>query len=266
MNDTTFYLGGDVAALSWGVPVMVSHGRLRSRKTLPRATAPWVCDSRGFTELSQYGRWTFGPDVYAQALLRYAEEIGQLVWASPQDWMVEEWILAKTGLTILNHQERTIESVLRLRGLLAGQVHVIPVLQGQAISDYHRHDRMYAAAGVNLRAEPVVGLGSVCRRQASREIDALVSSLEATGLRLHGFGVKTDGLASYGPLLTSADSFAWSLGARRDHARCPHGLVKWEANCPERALEWRGRVLAKLRTAQLAPRQLDLFPAFGGAA
>ncbi len=265
MNETTFYLGGDVSALSWGVPVMVSHGRLRCRKTLPKATAPWVCDSRGFSELSQYGRWTFGPDVYAAALLRYAAEVGQLMWASPQDWMTEEWILAKTGLTILDHQERTIESVLRLRDLLAGQVHVIPVLQGQTIGDYHRHNRMYAAAGIDPRSESVVGLGSVCRRQSSGEIDAIVSSLEATGLRLHGFGVKTEGLSAYGPLLTSADSFAWSFGARRSIGRCPHGLVKWEANCRERALSWREAVLDRLGAAYLAPRQLDLF-SLGGVA
>lgn len=265
MNATTFYLGGDVAALSWGVPVMVSHGRLRSRKTLPRATAPWVCDSRGFSELSQFGRWTFGPEVYAKALLRYAAEIGRLEWASPQDLMCEPWILEKTGLTVLDHQERTIESVLDLRHLLAGRVHVIPVLQGQSVADYQRHDRMYTAAGIDLRAEAVVGLGSVCRRQHTGEIDAIVSTLEAAGLQLHGFGVKIDGLAAYGPLLTSADSFAWSYGARRDVGRCPHGLVRWEANCPERALAWRDQVLARLGAAYLRPRQLDLFATLGGA-
>lgn len=263
MNETTFYLGGDVSALSWGVPVMVSHGRLRSRKSLPEATAPWVCDSRGFSELSQFGRWTFGPEVYAQALLRYADETGKLEWASPQDWMCEEFIVAKTGKTVLEHQELTVRSVLDLRRILAGHVHVIPVLQGQTIYDYHRHDRMYTAAGIDLRSERVVGLGSVCRRQSSAEIDAIVSSLESTGLRLHGFGVKTEGLAAYGPLLVSADSFAWSYGARRSVGRCPHGLVKWEANCPERALTWRDAVLARLGAAQLAPRQLDLFAGTG---
>ncbi len=266
MNETTFYLGGDVAALSWGVPVMVSHGRLRSRKTLPQATASWVCDSRGFSELTQFGRWTFGPDVYARALLRYADEVGRLAWASPQDWMCEAAITAKTGLTVADHQERTITSVIDLRHILAGRVHVIPVLQGQSVADYHRHDRMYTAAGIDLRAEVVVGLGSVCRRQNTGEIDAIVSSLEASGLHLHGFGVKTAGLATYGPLLASADSFAWSYGARRSVGRCPHGLVRWEANCPERAMQWRDQVLRRLGAAFLADRQLDLFSALGGAA
>jgi hypothetical protein len=33
---------------------------------------------------------------------------------------------------------------------------------------------------------------------------------------MHGFGVKTQGLAMYADSLTSADSLAWSYWARRD--------------------------------------------------
>lgn len=244
-----FYLGADVAGLQWGVPVMVSHGRLRTRRTLPRATAPWVCDSRGFSELSQHGRWTIRARDYAAALTRYADEIGSLVWASPQDWMCEPWILAKTGKTIAEHQQLTVESVLLLRAL-GPQVHIIPVLQGWVLADYLRHVRLYAEHDINLHAEPVVGLGSVCRRQATTEIRDLVAALEATGLRLHGFGVKTDGIDAYGPLLASADSWAWSYGARRRIGRCPHGLVQWEANCRHHALAWRDTVRARIRHAQ----------------
>lgn len=240
-----FYVGGDVEALRWGVPVMVSHGRLRKRRALPQAMAPWICDSRGFTELSQHGRWTIRAREYATALQRYATEIGQLQWASPQDWMCEAWILAKTGKTIPEHHQLTVESVALLRELARG-VHIIPVLQGDKCEDYLRHHDLYAAHGIDLRAEPVVGLGSVCRREATREIRAIVSTLAARGLRLHGFGVKTQGIGSYGPLLTSADSWAWSYGARRDTGPCPHGLVKWERNCPERARAWRRDVLDRL--------------------
>lgn len=61
---------------------------------------------------------------------------------------------------------------------------------------------------------------------------------------------QTGGLAAYGPLLASADSWAWSYGARLRIGLCPHGLVKWEANCRYRALAWRERVLQQLRPAQ----------------
>jgi hypothetical protein len=246
-----FYLGTDVAGLAWGVPVMVSHGRLRTRRTMPKATAPWICDSRGFTELSQHGRWTFGPTEYATALRRYAADISQLRWASPQDWMCEPWILAKTGLTIADHQRLTIESVTTLRRLVP-EVHIIPVLQGWQVGDYLTHVDMYAAAGIDLYAEPVVGLGSVCRRQATAEIHTIVSVLAALGLNLHGFGVKTAAVEIVGNLLASADSEAWSYAARRRVVHCAHGLVRWAANCRGCAMDWRNRLLDGLGDVQPA--------------
>jgi hypothetical protein len=252
-----FYLGADVAGLSWQVPVMVSHGRLRTRRTLPRATAPWVCDSRGFTELSSHGRWTIGAREYAAALTGYAEQIGRLQWASPQDWMCEPFITAKTGKTVAEHQQLTVESVLLLRELAPG-VHIIPVLQGWTLPDYLACIDLYAAHGVDLRAEPVVGLGSVCRRQASAEIATIVSVISAIGIQLHGFGVKTEAMDTYGPLLTSADSFAWSYGMRRRVRHCAHGLTRWAANCPACARAWRLDVLDRIGHAQPA---LDLFGA-----
>jgi hypothetical protein len=44
-------------AADLGVPLLVSHRRLVGRRSLPRASGPWACDSGGFTELSMYGRW-----------------------------------------------------------------------------------------------------------------------------------------------------------------------------------------------------------------
>ena len=55
-----------------------------------------------------------------------------------------------------------------------------------------------------------VGLGSVCRRQATVEISCLVHEL-VLGQELdnlHGFGMKIEGLAGVGYLLRSADSRA----------------------------------------------------------
>lgn len=250
-----FYLGADVHWLaSAGVPLMVSHRRLRRRVTLPRAVAPWVCDSGGFTELSTYGAWTVSPVEYVAALRRYRDEIGRLRWAAPQDWMTEPWITAKTGLTVAEHQKRTTANLLELRAL-APDLPIIPVLQGWELDDYRRHLDAYANAGIDLSAEPVVGLGTVCRRQATGEIGAIVWTLARSGMRLHGFGVKLDGLRQYGYLLISADSQAGSYGARKRVGRCPHGIVAWEANCPEWARSWRDDALASLDR----PRQLDLF-------
>jgi len=70
-------------------------------------------------------------------------------------------------------------------------------------------------------------VGSVCRRQATGEIEEIVHSLASIGIRIHGFGVKAGGLVRYADCLVSADSLAWSFGARRSAplAGCLH------ANC-----------------------------------
>ena len=70
-----------------------------------------------------------------------------------------------------------------------------------------------------------VGLGSICRRQGTVRIATLTAWFADYGIRLHGFGVKTDGLALCGDYLVSSDSCSWSYDARRNdplHA-CAHG-------------------------------------------
>lgn len=251
-----FYLGTHMP--HWlgilDVPLFVSHRRLAGRRTLPVARGPWALDSGGFSELSMFGQWRTSPTQYVAAVQRYADEIGQLAWAAPQDHMCEPIMLAKTGKTVGEHQRLTVENYVRLRSM-APQLPFVPVLQGWRLDDYRRCADAYARAGIDLTAEPTVGIGSVCRRQATGEIDAIVSTLAADGLRLHGFGVKTKGLAAYAPSLTSADSMAWSVDGRRT-AGCAHGRPALnEANCRSFALAWRERVLATVA----APSQPALF-------
>jgi len=179
--------------------------------------------------------------------------------------MCEPAITARTGLPVAEHQQRTITSVLALRATDPG-LPVIPVLQGWTVSDYLRCADAYSRAGIDLRAEPVVGLGSVCRRQATTSIDLIIRALRAHGItRLHGFGVKLRGLLTCGHLLASADSMAWSFAARRQpplpgcelrHINC--------ANCPRYALTWHAKVCASLdRTTFIQP---PLFDVCGGEA
>lgn len=230
------------------LPLFVSHRRLRPYKTLPVARCDWSLDSGGFTELSQHGRWTVTAAEYVAAVRRYATEVGKLQWAAPQDAMCEPWVLAKSrswlGGTVEAHQRWTVNNYLQLR-TLAADLPIIPVLQGWQLDDYRRHIDAYAAAGVDLTQVPVVGLGSVCRRQATNEIVAIVRSLAGLGLRLHGFGVKTTGVAQYGALLHSADSMAWSFGGRWVKP-CPVDGKASCAHCLHYALQWRDQVLAKL--------------------
>lgn len=226
------------------VPLFISHRRLATRRQLPRARGPWALDSGAFSEIAEQGRFTTTPQAYAAAVDRYATEIGRLEWAAIQDWMCEPFMLTKTGLTVAEHQARTVGSLLELRAL-APHLPWVPVIQGFTAADYLTCIDRYHAAGVDLTTEPLVGLGSVCRRQATTEITALVTELTGQGLRLHGFGVKTGGLDRYGPLLASADSMAWSFAARHRPALpgCTHTNC---ANCLRYALAWRADLACTL--------------------
>lgn len=245
-----FYLGTHLTGwlASCGVPLFVSHRRLAERKTLPRAAARWALDSGGFSELSMFGEWRTLATDYVSAVRRYAQEIGPMDFAAPQDWMCEPWMIEKTGLTVAEHQRRTVDNYLELR-TLAPDLPFIPVLQGWALDDYFACVDMYDRAGVDLRAERRVGIGSVCRRQATAEIENVVVSVASLGIALHGFGVKTVGLERYGYALASADSMAWSYTARNSDPLpgCSHRSC---ANCVRYALRWRQRVLARLQHQQ----------------
>jgi hypothetical protein len=248
-----FYLG--THQTSWlgseavGVPLFVSYRRLSARRRLPVAAAPWALDSGSFTELNEVGRWETTEAEYVTAVRRYADEIGQLAWAAPMDWMCEPFVTARTGLTVEQHQANTVDNYVRLRSM-APDLPFIPVLQGWTMADYLRCVDLYGAAGVDLTAEPLVGIGSVCRRQNTGEVADIMARIAGLGVALHGFGVKTVGLTHYGSSLASADSLAWSYRARRSPPLpgCTH---KSCANCPRFALAWRERVLRRLQSEQL---------------
>jgi hypothetical protein len=234
----TVWIGGDVNAFAWGVPLLVSYGRLRDARTLPVALAPWVLDSRGFVELAEHGRWTIDQARYVADCRRYRDEIGQLQWVAPQDWPAGAQMLARTGLSEAEHQDRTVASVVELR-TTAPDLNVITVVTGRDTAGYLRCIEAYRAAGIDLRAETLpVGVGALVGRRAGEAAD-IIRMLYAAGLRnLHGFGVKSRVLDLVGGLVASVDSAGWSIDARHRAGMCPHGLTAWERNCPRAATTW----------------------------
>lgn len=257
-----FYLG--TCQVNWlataGVPLFVSHRRLAGRKTLPRAAAEWALDSGGFTELAMFGQWRTSARDYNAAVRRYDDEIGKLAFAAPQDSMVEPQQLARTGLTLREHQRRTIANFQELRDLWHGpdyNMPYAPVLQGWTTDDYRRCVDMYYDAGVDLSQFPIVGVGSVCRRQGTAVIGDVIAAIRHHDpeIPLHAFGVKVTGLQIYGDQLCSADSMAWSRQARWEPPMPGHTHQSC-SNCLTYALAWRQRVLAVTPS-----RQLSLFDA-----
>ena len=239
-----FYLGAHQPSwLRSGViagPLFVSRKRLLDRKPFA-SRVPWAMDSGAFSELAKHGKFTVSSLEYARELSAWVEADtgGMLQWAAPLDWMCEPFMVEKTGLTVRQHQHRTLDNYLSLLHLMRGTT-VIPVLQGWSCGEYRQHRDDYERAGVDLKSLPLVGLGSVCRRQNVWKIQGLIRELAEDGLKLHAFGFKVDGLREVARWLTSSDSMAWSFAARRRQLRLPDCTHPNHcANCPRWADEWR---------------------------
>jgi hypothetical protein len=159
-----------------------------------------------------------------------------------------EVVFHGTGLSVKEHQRRTITSYEELRDL-APEVPWTPVLQGWTAGDYRDHIEMYKKRGHNLWKLPVVGIGTMCRRQNTLSAQLTISSLHRDGLRLHGFGFKVQGLRGVAGALASADSLAWSYDARRAPPYPGH-THKNCANCAEYALDWRESLLSRIERDQ----------------
>ena len=170
--------------------------------------------------------------------------------------MCEPFMVARIGLSVAEHQERTVASYLELRRIAPG-LPFMPVLQGWHLADYLRCVRLYEAAGIELTAVPLTGLGSVCRRQSTGEIAVIAATLARMGIRLHGFGVKTGGLHLYGHHLASADSMAWSYTTRRLPPLPGCASHANSANCFTYATRWRARILSRLAACGHQPELFD---------
>jgi hypothetical protein len=253
-----FYLG--VHRPCWlpltDVPLFVSVRTLRARRSIPKAKGRVAYDSAGFTELQLHGTWTIGDRQLASDVRRARDAAGPPDFAAIRDWMCEPFMLARTGKTIAEHQKLTIGSYAELSAI-APEIPWLPVLQGWHADDYERHAEMYALAGFDLTALPRVGVGSVCRRQATKDGAAIIGRVADLGIRVHAFGIKVEGLALFGDRIASADSMTWSSIARTRKMNLAACLERGHrtgtgegsrakncANCLRWALEWhRTRIL-----------------------
>lgn len=193
----------------------VSVNRLRDRRA-PFQVGDWIMDSGAFSTILKHGGYPESPAEYAAHIRRWKSN-GNLLAAVAQDYMCEPSMLARTGLTVADHQRLTIE---RYDALLAADpgVYIMPVLQGYAGVDYLAHLRAYSG---RLTPGMWVGVGSICKRNGDpcaiwRVLDRIKDA--RPDLRLHGFGLKTTSLESpiIRGLLYTADSMAWSFAARRE--------------------------------------------------
>lgn len=243
-----FYLG--THEVSWlsrtEVPLFLSRRRFLRRRSLPRARSRWVLDSGGYSEIKERGRWTVTVAQYAAEIRRLHDEVGGLQWVAPQDWMCEPQILSQTGLTVEQHQRRTVDAYLALTDALGPLAPLVAVvLQGWAYGQHRDCIDLYERSGIDITSAPAVGVGSICRRTDTVRVGMILGDLARCGLRLHAFGVKGDALVANASVLSSADSMSWSFAARRESglSGCPHVRC---SNCLDYALDWRCRLLDRV--------------------
>lgn len=258
-----------------GLPALMVSLNTMPKRAPWRAVVPWFVDSAGFTELQQHGRWRTTAEQHVERCSAIVDTVGMVEHLSPQDWMCEPMVIdggtvrvagrlqtfAGTGLSIDEHQHRTVENFLELTELAPG-LPWVPVLQGWEEDDYHRCADLYESAGVNLADARLVGVGSVCRREATPDAVRIIRSIATSGYRLHGFGFKQDGIGACWPWLASADSMAWSYNARNEAHKArargvprPGGCTR-DVSCANHqhyALDWYRRTVA-----QVAPIQLTI--------
>ena len=223
-------------------PLFVSVRTLRRHRCFRDSVCSWALDSGGFSELSMYGKWETSVKRYCREYDKFSQ-FGGLEWAAIQDWMCEEIILKKTGLSVLEHQTRTVNNYADLLNARPN-ARWCPVLQGYTLDEYKHCLDLYQQR-FNLFALPIVGLGTMCRRQGTKEAEAIVKYFTGIGLKIHAFGFKTKGLATTNALLTSSDSLAWSFSARKNPALPGHSHKNC-ANCYQFAQRWRSQLLNKL--------------------
>jgi len=219
----------------------ISVNRLRVRKA-PMRAGEWIMDSGAFTEISTHGRYRHDVASYAAEIRRWATNgSGRLLAAVAQDWMCEPWIVAKTGLSVADHQRLTIERYDALLAEDTAGAYVLPVLQGYAPEDYVVHLTMY---GERLAHGQWVGVGSVCKRNGSPgQVAAVLLAIKRVrpDLKLHGFGLKTTSLADplVRSMLDTADSMAWCFNAWRNgrNGNDYREAKRWASNITSRPVQ-----------------------------
>jgi hypothetical protein len=244
-----FYLGAQHP--TWlertDVPLFYTRARLESRRTFPRAAGTWALDSGGYTEINTHGKWMTTAKTYAALVRTFSQEVGNLEWAACQDWTCHPDSMKKTGLTVKDHQVKTVASFVELL-YLDDALPIAPVLQGVSEDDFKRCVDLYANAGINLLTCSIVAIGSIAHRQDSATVSSIVRWLWRQGIRLHAFGWKLKALSVCSPMLATADSISWATEAKLlgkpQYDTCTH--KKHCGNCLRFALDWRRRLLDQI--------------------
>ena len=214
------------------------------------ASCDWMCEEYVVASVALEERIiTYNKHKYRLLIKKLIAKGRKLTAESIRDAKVKACLPLNPGLwqaRILVHQRRTVASYIDLMQA-APEIQWLPVIQGYSLHDYMQCVELYYEAGICLHALPLVGLGSICRRQHTKEAERIIREISILGIKLHAFGFKQKGLEQVSDALASADSLAWSYQARRRPALDGCTGHKNCANCLRFALLWHEKVLGKIQ-------------------
>ena len=252
-----FFVGVDRPWMFRLVPKpMVSVNSAMARKLdLAKKQMSWA-DSGAFHLIRTHGYYPHTHEQYRGWL-----EVMRPTFFTQMDWPCEPDVLASSGLTVREHQRRSLTSAdecadFDMEGLWSK---FVPTIQGWRVDEYLKAAEDLEAAGL---WRPYMAIGSICRRGQERQIKAVIHALRefSPKTRFHGFGVKSR--PKILELLWSADSFAWRFNARKK-LFAAHGsgfeqrinLVPYLVDAVSKGQRWerRGVVSQIQRTLRRAP-------------
>jgi len=227
----TMYWGTGSGSASKTLRVMEEPNVMISYTT---AQQPWngidnlFIDSGGYSLMLETGE--HGP---VSDYFEYVSEVDASIVAL-QDYPCEPEILEEYNRTVEQHQQLTIErAVKNLNYIEDHGIEATPmaVLQGWETEDYIRCIDRFRNAGV---LTDYVGIGTVCRRNATSEIQDIVLCInkELPSRKLHAFGVKKEILTlnDVRAALDSVDTTAWYYNM---YGEKPPAEQSWHATTKE---------------------------------
>ena len=221
---------------------------------------PWDCE-RLFIDSGGYSLLYSGEDHGSvDEYLRYIERVNPDIFAL-QDWPCEPHLRQEMDRSVSEHQELTAQRASEtLEKLDRYDIDAQPVavLQGWHRDEYLDCIRLFDEYGV---LTDYIGIGSVCRRNATRDIRAVINSVhrELPNRDLHAFGVKTDVLVhdKTRNALTSSDSLAFEFRMMFDRPFDEHWL-----NSAYHYLNMKARVNDAIDDTTISEEQSKLSQAF----
>lgn len=198
----SFYVGYHQPSDAAKIKRPLCFSVMRLRRRVSWFADEFILDSGGYNEITKHGHYRMSAEEYGSTV-NDLRRMGGMVWAAQQDFMCEPEATSRTGLTVRDHQQlSTARLIYNLKF-----TDVIPVVQGRSLADYEIH----ASELRRLGRFPVVGVGSVCCRKKTAEINDIYDVVKNVfwDATLHGFGVKTQ------TKFESSDSMAWSIHERK---------------------------------------------------